>query len=149
MKKVWLKLNFAALMAGVRIVVSKYVTPSIEVVQALKNAVNSPVIPVLTALIPGNVDDVIAAHMKKVLPHLLTALQAGQECGTKQTNDEILQCVILHLKKLKNAGNNAALDAFYLNLASLLSQQLSDGKIDWSEAVILVQYVYNEKFKNR
>jgi hypothetical protein len=120
--------------------IRQWVRPSIETVELLKNAVNSPVTSFLTAIIPGTVDDAIAAGLKQWLPVVLQVLGYTEECMQAKTGDEFVQCAIRKLRVMHPDAQAAA----YHNIASLLSHYLSDGKLSWSEALHLAEATYTE-----
>lgn len=136
MKKIfsWIKKLFSS----VSTIAEKYVRPAIQIVEAIKKAVDSPVMPVITALIPGNIDDVVLYRLKKALPTVLQRLRIADECA-KQTDP--LQVIICAIKNLKDYEPDARA-ATYHSIATLLSVYLSDGKLTWSEAVHLTEYIY-------
>jgi hypothetical protein len=120
------------------------VHPAVLVVEQIKNFVNSPVIPILETVIPGTLDDKIFAAIQAALPKVLTALQIADECaGPNTPADQVLQCVVKKLAAL----NPDARAAQYHSIASLLTVYLSDGKISWSEAIHLVEMVYQDRIK--
>jgi len=124
----------------VRNIAEKYIRPSIQIVEALKKAVDSPIMPVITALIPGNIDDVVLYRLKKALPTVLLRLRIADEC-LKQTDPmEVVLCAIKHLKDYEPDARAAT----YHSIASMLSVYLSDGKLTWSEAVHLTEFIYKK-----
>lgn len=127
-----------------RAYVSRYVLPSVQVVEQIKAFLDSPAIPILETVIPGKLDDAIITKIQTYLPKVLTVLQIAQDCVTPDaTPDSIIQCVV---KKLA-AMNPDARAAQYHSIASLLTVYLSDGKITWSEAIHLVEMVYQDQVK--
>lgn len=135
MKKIftWIK----SLFKNIRVTAELYVKPSIQIVDALKNAVNSPVIPIVTALIPGTLDDYIINKLSKVLPKVIKALHIA-ECSSNQDPHQLMLCIIENVKKYEPIERAVT----YHSFAALLSVYLSDGKITWSEAVHLTEYLY-------
>jgi hypothetical protein len=138
MKKIFQFLK--KLFARTKFYVQQYVRPSIHVVEALKMFMDSPAVPIITALIPGYVDDIIAARIAKVLPEVLKVLGYADECSKAQTNDALVQCVIAKIRLFPDARKDAA----FHNIAVLLSQYLSDGKLSWAEAIHLAEMSYSE-----
>lgn len=138
MKKIFQFLK--RLFAKTKFFVQQYVRPSIEVVEALKSFLDSPAAPIITALIPGYVDDAIAARISKLLPEVLRVLGYAEECSKAQTNDALVQCVIAKIRLFPEERKNAA----FHNIASLLSHYLSDGKLSWMEAIHLAEMTYSE-----
>lgn len=138
MKKIFsfLKRLFRSLKA----LAQKFVTPSVLVVEALKKAVESPVMPVITAIIPGNLDNKIVEQLKKNLPRVLQLLRISDECLKLEAADEIILCAI---KKLKEYDPEARA-AQYHSIAAMLSVYLSDKKLSWREAVHLSEEIFQQ-----
>lgn len=120
----------------------KFVKPSIAVVELLKAAIDSPLTPIVTALIPGGLDDLIATRLKISLPIVLQTLGYIED-SAGLTNDEIVQRALAKIKLF----NNEQKDAAYHNISSLLSTYLSDGKLTWSEAIHLAEVTYRQSKK--
>jgi hypothetical protein len=144
-KKIWnfIKLLYRDLFQKSKAAIDKYVEPSILVVEKIKKFVESENLKFVLDLIPGNFDNETAAKINIYLPQILMYLRLANECSNLSTNDEVVQCSIEALKKADKNGKHA----FYLAIASMLSTYLSDGRLQWSEAVILAQYTYEEKIK--
>jgi hypothetical protein len=115
---------------------------AIEVVEKIKYVMDSPLLPVLTMLIPGQVDDVIAAKIKQYLPDVLLKLKISNECAQKKTADEIIQCAIAALRQYDPQAQKAN----FLNIASMLSAALADGKLTWAEIVAITHDMYETKY---
>lgn len=120
--------------------VKKYVRPSVEVVNAIKFIINSPVVPIITAVIPGSIDDVIAAQIKLHLPTVLKVLGYADECVHAGSGDAIFQCAISKIRLMKDEGRDAA----FHSIASLLSKYLADGRLSWREALHLAEETFHE-----
>lgn len=116
----------------------KEVPTAIKVVEMIKQFVESPATPLLVRLIPGEVDDVVAAQLKLWLPKILIQLNLVNDIASLQTNDEIVQAVINRLREIPKVDRKAK----YLEIASKLSTFLIDGKLTWEEIVVLVQTAY-------
>lgn len=114
----------------------------IEVVEQIKLVMDSPIAPIVTALIPGQVDDLVAAKIKEYLPDILLKLKIAGECAQKKTNDEVIQCALAHLREY----HPTARKAYFLNIASMLSAALADGKLSWAEIVMITQYTYENRY---
>jgi hypothetical protein len=138
MKKILLFLK--KLFARSKYFIHVAVKPSVATVNLLKAFVDSPLAPVITALIPGEIDNMIADKLRRHLPEALKVLGFADECINAGSNDLIVQCAIAKLR-LYNPTQQAAA---WHNIASVLSQYLSDDKLTWSEAVHLAEMVYNE-----
>jgi hypothetical protein len=136
MKKIILLLR--KLFAKSKLFAEKYVHPSVDVVNALKQLIDSPVVPLITAIIPGTLDDVIAARVKQLLPEVLKVLGFVEDCIDAKNGDTVLQCAIAKIRLF----NETRKDAAWHNIATLLSQYLSDGKLSGSEAIHLAEMSY-------
>lgn len=123
--------------------IEKYIEPSILVVEAIKGFMNTGLVQIATDIIPGQIDNVIAAKINERLPDILMILRLTNECKNLTDRDDIIKCAIEALKKIDKKGRNA----FYISIASMLAESLSDGKLSWNEALHLAQFVYQEKYK--
>lgn len=115
-----------------------YVHPSVQVVETLKTFFDSPAVPILTAIIPGQIDDAIASRMRTYLPLVLKVLGYADECINSKSNDIILQCAISKLRLLHPDAQAAACH----NIAALLSKYLADGKLTWRECVHIAEEIF-------
>lgn len=129
---------FRLAMVKGKVFLKKEVPVAIGVVEMLKQFVESPATPLLVKLIPGQVDDVIAAQLQIWLPKILTELNLVNDIAKLQTNDEIVQAVVNRLREIPKVDRKG----IYLNVASKLSTFLIDGKLTWEEIVVLVQTAY-------
>lgn len=120
-----------------------YVHPSIQVVQGLKTFFDSPAVPILTAIIPGEVDNIIAGRIRTYLPIVLKVLGYADECINAKTDDAILQCAIAKIRLLNPDGQDAACH----NIAALLSKYLSDGRLTWRECIHIAEEIFWNEFK--
>jgi hypothetical protein len=123
--------------------VKKDVVVAITVVQQVKAVVDSPVADIVTALIPGNVDDQIKARLREILPKLILELSLVESVTDIEDQNERLQVILDKLKLSSDAVKNA----FYHSLASIILEKLSDGKLSWSDAVAISEYYYQNKVK--
>lgn len=123
----------------------KEIPAAIKVVEKIKDFMNSNAVPLITALIPGDVDDKIAARIIKELPGVLIKLQLSSECAKKGTADEVIQCAIAALNKY---DPEAKIEK-YKAIASMLSNALADGKIDSEERTHLIEHLYQTLIKKK
>jgi hypothetical protein len=134
---------FRKLFKSAKDFLAKEIPAAIAVTELLKAFIDSPATPILTALIPGDVDDKIAARIKQILPKLLVELKIAQAVTAKSSNDEIIQAAVAHLQTLSGDKRYG----YWLMISSHLSKDLSDGKLTWPEIVTLVQSVKNPMIK--
>lgn len=138
MKKIFSFLS--KLFRNLKGLIEKWVRPAVTVVAAIKKAVESPVTPVITAIIPGTWDDMLVQKLRLHLPRILKILKISEECIKLEAADEIILCAIKKLKEYEPEARAAN----YHNIAAMLSVALADRKISWREAVHLSEEIYQE-----
>jgi hypothetical protein len=121
----------------------KYIPVGIQVVEQIKLIIDSPVMPLLNMLIPGQLDDALAAKVKQLLPQILATLKVANDCANKPTADEVVQCAISYLRTLRPNEQ----EEHWLKIAAKLSAALSDGVLQWTEILDITQDIYLEKYK--
>lgn len=117
----------------------------ITVVQNIKNFVDSPVADVITALIPGDLDDQIRGKLQAFLPKILLELSMLNTCQALPDTNSQLQCILQNLK----LSSDSTKDIYYHGLASLILTDLSDGKLSWTDAVGIAEYYYKNIWKEQ
>lgn len=119
-------------------------TIGIQVVNAIKDVVNSPVASYVVRLTSNKWDDELLERLRALLPVIAEKLLiADNIISTGKTQSEILYELIEYLRRQnKNIRND-----FYLRLASMITQALADDKITFLEAMQIAQVVYDELYK--
>ena len=115
----------------------------VAVTENIKHFVDSPLEDVLTAIIPGEVDNKIREVLKNGIPIILTNLKLADECGLTKDPQEITKCAIKLLQNLEGEIKSA----FLHNLSVLISQLAADGKLSWSDGVYIVEWYYQHQYK--
>jgi hypothetical protein len=115
----------------------------ITVTQNIKTFIDSPVADILTAIIPGNVDDNIKQALRTALPIILTNLRLADNCADLTDPREITKCAVETLQKLDGDIKSA----FLHNLSVLVAQVVADGQLSWSDGVCILEWYYQHKFK--
>jgi hypothetical protein len=115
----------------------------IGIIQNIKVVADSPVADVISALIPGDVDDKIRAKLQEFLPKILMQLNMLNTCQSLQDPNEQLQCILTNLKLSSDDAKNI----YYHGLASLILTELSDGKLSWSDCTAIAEYYYKNIWK--
>ena len=124
----------------------KHAEISVSVVDQLKKALDSNVTDIVTALIPGDVDDLVVAKLRSIIPVVLEKVAfAANIAKTGKTQSEIIDLVLKHLKKT----NDDSKRLFWITFAAELNVALTDGKITFSEGLILSQLVFKEIRKSK
>lgn len=112
-----------------------------EIVNALKVLVESPVARAVTLLTKTPWDDnalIAARHFLPIVAEKL--LVADIVLSSNPSNADILAALIEYLKK----QNKDVRAAFYITLAGMINEALSDGKITLAEGISIGQVIYQE-----
>ncbi|MBS1579084.1 MAG: hypothetical protein JST29_05540 [Bacteroidetes bacterium] len=113
---------------------------AINVVNILKNIVDFDS-PDLLGSIAGKIGIQVEEIVRRELPKILIELKlVGSVANAGDTN----QIIKAALKELQ-LSSDAAKNAFYHSISAMLATALSDGKLTWSEAVVLVEYYFKNK----
>lgn len=115
----------------------------VTVVENIKKVVDSPVADIITALIPGDVDDKIKDLLRAKLPIILTELKLADNCTGLTDSNEITLCAIKVLQSLDGDVKSA----FLHNLSILIAQVAADGKLSWNDGVYILEWYYHNQFK--
>lgn len=127
-----------------------YIPVAIDVVEALKLVLDSPVddivldvIGILIPNLPKNKIDVIKDKIHAELPKILIELNLINAATNSTDINEQLKGI---LEALKIASEDTKAEKYHI-LASKLLVILSDGKISWSESVIFTEWYYQTHIK--
>ncbi len=115
----------------------------VVVTENIKNFVDSPTADVLTALIPGDIDDQMKNWLRAKLPTVLTELKLADSCSTLTDPEQITACAIKVLQGLDGDIKSA----FLHNLSIFIAQIAADGKLTWSDGVSILQWYYQNEYK--
>lgn len=116
----------------------------VTVTEQIKNFVDSPAAYILTALIPGDIDDKIKELLRAKLPGILTELKLADSCGTLTDPAAITACAVKVLQRLDGDIKSA----FLHNISILIAKIAADNKLTWSEGVYLLEWYYEHKYKD-
>lgn len=130
------------LFSSVDKLLQQHISTAVITVENLKQLADSPSLDVITAIIPGNVDDKIKEKLRDYLPVLLDQLRVYETCN-KLDPDQKLQCIVRQI----NLSTNNIKNHLYHGLASLIIQTLSDGKLSFGDCIVLSEYYYNNFVK--
>jgi hypothetical protein len=124
--------------------VHENVDRAIRITNIIKGAIDSPVLMLLTKIIPGEQDEAVRLFISNALTAALDGLILTKECGGKATLQDKLLCFVNALRELHPDVREAVL----FKLASLLSKHLTGTKLSQSQIDLLVQAKYvNTKIK--
>lgn len=124
----------------------KVIPLAINIVEAIKKVMDSPVddviLEIIRLAIPGDADDKMIDKVKdlveKWLPEILLRLKLADSIAGIEDKNEQLKAILGQLKLSPDAVKNV----YYHSLASLILEKLSDGKIQWADAVAIAEYAY-------
>jgi hypothetical protein len=119
------KTNIKAALREFDTYVDAHIDTALSVTTAIKNLLTSPVADVLTAIIPGTLDDIIRTQLIKVLTKVITALSIVDSCKQFTDANEKLTCFIAQLKQ----HDPQLQDAILQKLASLLAGELDGNRL--------------------
>lgn len=133
--------------------IEKYVPAAINIVEGIKKVMDSPVDDIVLAIvktaIPGTADDILIDKIKflveKNLPTILLNLKLINDIANIDNPNEQLKAILAELK----FPNEQVAGAFYHSLASLILEKLSDGKLNWSECVLISEFYYKNVLKGK
>lgn len=112
---------------------------AVKITSILKKYVEDPASDLIVSIIPGDIDNIILAKLKKVLPVVLEKVSLAHGILlSSETDSDVVSAVIDHLKSISPELRAA----FWVSFSGELNVALSDGKLSFAEAVALAQLVY-------
>ena len=139
--KIWNQIK--ALFDGIPAELKTAIHIGVEVTENIKTFVDSPAADILTAIIPGDIDDEVKNWLRAKLPTILTELKLADSCGQLTDPAEITACAVKVLQGLDGSVKSA----FLHNLSILMVQVAADGKLTWSDGVYILEWYYTHEFK--
>ena len=102
---------------------------------------------IISKAIKGNADDIIIHQIReklktelpKVLEIMQTALNIAKVDDANLQVKQIIAAINLSPDEVKNV--------YYHTFAVLILEKISDGKLTWSESVMIAEYYYNKIYK--
>lgn len=151
LKKIWDAI--ANLFRSLTGTTRRYVPYAINIVEAVKAVMDSPVddvlLEILKRTIPGTADDVMIDKVKEVitkwLPKILVQLSLVDAISNIEDENERLKAILERLKLSSDEVKNV----YYHGLASLILEKLSDGELSWSDSVAISEYYYANFVKSK
>jgi len=131
--------------------IKKIVPIAIDIVNAIKEVNESTTGDVLeliiTKAIPSNLDDIlvkkIRVKLKEYLPKIILALDLTKEIDNIGDENEQIKKIL----SLINLSDDDTKNKNYQAFSSLIIGCLSDGKLTWSESVVISEYYYTKIYK--
>src|SRR5688500_15896141 len=115
------------------------------ITEQLRNFTDSGVADILTAIIPGDVDDRIKFTLRTELPRIVENLKLAENCANQKDVNAIMKCAI---STLQNISKDFEM-AFLHSISIMIAQALSDGKLTWSDGVFVIEWYYKHVHKNK
>jgi hypothetical protein len=116
---------------------------AVQVTENIKNFVDSPAADILTAIIPGEVDDEIKNLLRGKLPAILAELKLADSCTGLTDPQQITQCAVKFLQGLDGDIKSA----FLHSLSIFIAKTVSNGKLNWVDGVTILEWYYQNKYK--
>ena len=102
---------------------------------------------IISRVIKGNADDLaikaIREQLRKRLPEVLEIMRLSMNIA--KVDDANLQ--VKMILDAINMSPDAVKNAHYHTFCSLVLEKISDGKLTWSESVLIAEYYYNKIYK--
>lgn len=141
----------ASIFKGLSEELKRLIPIAITVVQSVKTVMDGPVddiiLAIIKASIPGDADDKlidkITVTVKEWLPKILLELKLVESINNIEDLNEKLKAVLNQLKLSSNETQNI----IYHGLATLIIEKLADGKISWSDSIVISEYYYKNFVK--
>lgn len=136
---------FAGIFKSLAKELQKGIAIGVEVTEAVKKFdTNNPhVADILTAIIPGDLDDKIKMKLREALPGIVIQLRLVQAAQGLTDPNEIMLAAVKVIQQLDNDYQSA----FLHNFSIMAAQVAADGELSWSDAVYLLEWYYRNKFK--
>ena len=120
----------------------------VEQIKTINESTAGDVIELITSkAIKGTADDIIIHQLReklktelpKVLEIMQTALNIAKVDDANLQVKQIIAAINLSPDEVKNV--------YYHTFAVLILEKISDGKLTWSESVMIAEYYYNKIYK--
>jgi hypothetical protein len=123
-----IKSRLKALLRNFDRYIDQHIDTALKITTALKQIISSPVADIITAIIPGDVDNNIRIRLEYALDKVTEALAIAEHCKQYTDINEKLSCFIEQLK----LRDPELQDAILQKLASLLTRHLDGGRFKQS-----------------
>lgn len=136
---------FANIFKSLLPTLQKAVEVGADITEAVKNFdfKNPQVADILTAIIPGDLDDRIKDKLREELPKIVIELRLiGATVNVADPNEIMLNAVKV-IQQMDGDYKSAFLHSFSI----LAAQVAADGKLSWSDAIYLLEWYYQNKVK--
>jgi hypothetical protein len=139
--KIWneIKKLFTAIPADLKIAIHI----GVVIAENIKNFIDSPTADILTALIPGDIDDHIKDILRAKLPLILSELKLADSCSDITDPAQLTTCAVKVIQSLDGDIRSS----FLHTISILVAEAAADGKLTWSDGVYLLEWYYQHQYK--
>lgn len=141
LKKIWRALQ--SIFSKIPSELQSAIHTGVVITENIKRLIDSPVADVLTAIIPGEIDDRIKIILRAAIPKILEELRLIDVISETSTPEEMTLNGIKTLGTLTKNSKNA----FFHSLSVLLANIASDGRLTWDDGAYVIEWYYQKKFK--
>lgn len=99
---------------------------------------------ILTALIPGTLDDTIVAKLRAELPKIVVELRLIDATKGLTDPNEIMLAATKVIQQLSGDYRSTFLNS----LSILITKVASDGKLDWNDAAYVMKWFYDHEYNS-
>ena len=142
LSKIWNSIK--ELFAGIPAELKSAIHIGVVIAENVKVFIDSPAADVLTALIPGDVDDKVKDLLRAKLPLILYELKLADNCLDITNPAQLTICGVNAIQGLQGNVKSAFLHTFSI----MVAQAASDNKLIWSDGVYLLEWYYQQKHKS-
>lgn len=119
--------------------IDEHVATALQITQAIKSLLTSPAADILTAVIPGELDNVLKEQAIAALTKIVDALTIADKCRECKSGEEKIKCFLDQLQQY----DPHLRDALLLKVASLLAGKLDGDRLKQSLYDMYTQAKYS------
>lgn len=134
---------FAQFWTVAEVFVKDNIHVAVVVTENVKKFIDNPVGDFLLSVVDDKIPGDVSGKVKEILPKVILALQLIDDCKDLEDQEATLKCIASKI----SAASDEFKNAFYHSLSVTLAEQLSDGKIGFSDAIALVEWYYRYNVK--
>jgi hypothetical protein len=134
-----IKSGFRPLLHDFDMYIDAHIDTALKVTTEIKKALSSPLAEIITAAIPGNIDDTIRQQLISILGKAAMALTIASNCRQYNDATDQLNCFIKQLQEYDPHLQDAVLQ----KLASLLAGGLDGNRLQQSLYDLYTQAKYS------
>lgn len=119
---------------------------AVQVTNKLKEVINSPIADLVTALIPGELDNELKYKLRKVLPEVAAKIAITH--NIIQATEDPTTALTKIKEYIESLGGGARRDWWVLFSANVM-EGISDGEVSYSDLIKWTQMAYDELYNNK